>query len=47
MFKLLTIAVLGYLLYRFFIQQPQIRSGQGETQKPDHDDEYIDYEEVE
>lgn len=48
-FKIIIIGGGLYMLYRMFIQQPQI-SGSNKNQPLDHqpgsDDEYVDYEEV-
>ena len=56
MFKFLITAALVYFIYRFFIAPPAIDQEQERDQPtdqsqarhtPNHDDEYIDYEEVE
>ena len=50
MFKLLITGALVYFVYRFFIAPPAIDQEQGENPhnrtENKHDDEYIDYEEV-
>ena len=55
MLKLLITGALIYFVYRFFIAPPALGNDQAgndhihsdpRQQAPDHDDEYIDYEEV-
>lgn len=56
MLKLLITGALVYFIYRFFIAPPAIDQEQEHEQRedqprmrntPNHDDDYIDYEEVE
>ena len=55
MLKLLITGALIYFVYRFFIAQPALgdhsanhshQDNHNQQQTPSHDDEYIDYEEV-
>ncbi|MEL6865300.1 MAG: hypothetical protein AAFP19_12820 [Bacteroidota bacterium] len=48
MFKIITLAILGYLFYRFFLQSPQISAPNDQPPIKDQPGEgdYIDYEEV-
>lgn len=50
MFKLLTIGVLVYLIYRFTVKPTLIDTPAGNTtfkKKPDEDGDFVDYEEIE
>lgn len=53
MLKLLLTGTLVYFIYRFFIAPPAVGQGQNYNDEPiqqsrsdQHDDEYVDYEEV-
>ena len=52
MFKILTLGILLYVLYRLFfgpplLDTPEIKKGSKQRLNTDEDDEYVDYEEVE
>ncbi len=52
MFKILTLAVLLYALYRLFfgpplLDTPEIKKGSKQELDRDEDAEYVDYEEIE
>ena len=51
MFKILTLGILLYALYRLFfgpplLNTPKIKNGSKQQLEQDEDDEYVDYEEV-
>jgi hypothetical protein len=51
MFKILTLGILLYALYRLFfgpplLDTPEIKKGSKQSLNPDEDGEYVDYEEV-